>query len=93
MKIFKYELAITDRQIVKMPLPDELLDIQIQDGQPVLWAMVNPDEEEVELPILCYGTGLDIKNMGMLGDYIATIQKDGFVWHFFSEHVDWELEY
>jgi hypothetical protein len=81
--IWKFPLKITDKQVLRIPRVHELLDVQLQDGQPMLWAMVHPDSTVQGLAIYCYGTG----NPGPSPEevYVATIQLYGFVWHFYSE--------
>jgi hypothetical protein len=81
-RIWKYGLNITDVQVLKLPRDHELLTIQVQDNNVVLWAAVDPDEPaDEEVPIYCYGTG----QAGPSADqtYIATIQHLRCVWHFY----------
>lgn len=41
MMIFKYPVLVTDSFRVSMPSESELLTVQVQRGEPVLWALVN----------------------------------------------------
>jgi hypothetical protein len=40
-KIFKYDLSFENRTFIRMPEDSEIMDIQIQEGKPVMWAMVD----------------------------------------------------
>lgn len=78
--IFKYELNVHD-VILKLPLGAEILNVQLQNGKPVLWALVNPENELVDRSICIVGTGWDVKgNM----QYINTYMDGYFVWHVFE---------
>ena len=84
-KIYKYKLDITDRQTIDLPRDAKLLDIQVQNSDICLWAEIEDDEVTVPALIECFGTGNGIyEDMGVDRFYIATVQKDGFVWHFYK---------
>ena len=46
MKIFKYELKVSDIQFVSMPKGAKLLKVQTQRATPCIWALVDPDKEK-----------------------------------------------
>ena len=46
-KIFKYDLSFENRTFIRMPEDSEIMDIQIQNGKPVMWAMVDPESKEI----------------------------------------------
>lgn len=82
--IYKYNLAINGQAIEITNQIIEILNIQIQDGWPTLWAIVDT-EKEVEEPvqIYCYGTGWPLPDE--CGKYIGTaIDYSGCVWHYFT---------
>ena len=85
MKIWKFELTIIQTQFVKMPLKSKILDIQMQNGNPVLWALVDTDMSEIkaEVKINMYGTGWEIYENVLEDEYLATVQEGELVWHFF----------
>jgi len=85
-KIWKYTLENSRTQIVKMPLTSEIMDIQMQNGKPTMWAMVDPETEEIELKINMYGTGDDIHENVLKDEYLSTVQDGEFVWHFFMSY-------
>jgi|LakMenEpi03Aug12_release.lakeMendotaPanAssembly.Ray.scaffolds.fasta_scaffold4123923_1 hypothetical protein len=79
-KIFKYELQGKD-VILKLPLGAEILNVQLQNDRPVLWALVDPNNVEVGRSICIVGTGWDVEdNM----KYINTYMEGYFVWHVFE---------
>lgn len=79
--IWKFPLKITDRQKVKMPLPAQVLTVQIQAQEACLWAEVDPEGEKVLVEIAVIGTGNRLPD-GMR--YISTIQEGALVWHFYE---------
>ena len=85
-KIFKYKLELTDIQILRMPKDASILSAQFQFGTLFLWALVDPDKDEVERRIRIIGTGHPIDNINNLS-HIDTVQQAGgtFIWHVFEE--------
>lgn len=79
--IYKYKLIITDSQVIDMP-PGEILTVQLQDGQPVLWTLVNEKLAHVKREVEFFGTGHDVPDGNR--KYIGTFQQSGFVWHVFE---------
>lgn len=82
--IWKWELEITDRQVISMPRDANALTVQIQNGKPCLWALVSPDCAKRDVPILIFGTGHPVQNDG---HYIGTVQVGALVFHVFAEQV------
>jgi len=44
--IWKYQLEVTDNQIVKMPKDAEILSVQTQNEEVCLWALVIPNNDK-----------------------------------------------
>lgn len=67
-KIFKYELSIKEKQVLKLPLDSKIIRVDDVDGKFYLWAIVNtPTEEGEEIEtedrlIEFYKTGQPIEN-------------------------------
>lgn len=58
MRIFKYPLQVTDVQYVSLPLHAKLLTVQVQNGIPCLWALVDSKHKlKVNRPVFTIGTG------------------------------------
>ena len=83
-KIYKYELPVDGGIITIKQCIIKILSIQEQNGKPMMWAIVDPDNEVVEpLEITAIGTGWTLPTG--LDEYLGTAQDEyGFVWHYFS---------
>ena len=84
-RIFKYQIETTDIQSVKMPKGSIIHCLQLQNNVPCIWAMVNPEEKEIETRVIAvYGTGHPIPDSEQA--YIGTYQTSGgfFVFHVFE---------
>ncbi|HZZ77118.1 MAG TPA: hypothetical protein VFE62_01285 [Gemmataceae bacterium] len=81
--IFKYPLLILDEQEVEMPMDAALLTVQIQGGQPFLWARVDTENSLEKRKVLIRGTGHPAEGAGR---YISTFQMKGgeLVFHAFE---------
>ena len=88
-KVFKYRLT-TPKTTVEMPAGAEILRIDLQQGVPTIWALVDPDETaSVERRFDIVGTGWDVPEDSV---YRATyfdregddLFPNGFVWHVFE---------
>lgn len=92
--IWKYELVkrgtitgVMDEITLKnVPTDFKPLNVQIQNGFPVLWALVDPDSEKRDLKIRTIGTGHDIPYYDSLGEYVGTYQLHGggLIFHVFT---------
>jgi hypothetical protein len=91
--IWKFPLKVDDVQLVPMPMGAEVLTMQIQDGQPCLWALVDGGERQEQRLIEIFGTGNPIhEDAGIQRRYIGTFQQSPFVWHVFERTNDAEQE-
>lgn len=73
--IYKYQLDIIDKQLIKVTRGANLLTILMQKDKLCLWARVNKDTKEEEtITIWCFGTGFIIPETISL-EYISTIQS------------------
>ncbi len=82
-KIFKYPLEITDSQEIHLSPNCQLLSVQIQNGAPTLWAMVDPDARMFPVTVYVIGTGNPVPSEVNTAIYVDTVQLNGFVWHVF----------
>lgn len=86
--IWKFPLDVADFQAVLMPKGAGFLDVQVQNGQPCMWVMCDPDAEQVNIPFLMLGTGHRMvdNEAKHVGDHLGTFQlKDGgLVFHLFE---------
>ena len=81
--IYKYPLLILDQQDVEMPMGAALMTVQMQNGQPCLWALVDTKNTREKRKVLIRGTGHPASD---LGRYISTFQMKGseLVFHAFE---------
>lgn len=83
--IFKYELQIKKEQTIEVPMLRKILDIQMQNGNPVMWVQVETSPK-MPLVIKMFGTGFDMPEK-FKGIYLGTVQDGSLVWHFFTNLV------
>ena len=81
--VYKYE--IMDRTELRMPRGAKVLAVQVQNGAPRLWALVDPEQPEERRFFEVYGTGHPIPDIHS-AVYVATFQVDdgAFVFHLFE---------
>ena len=81
--IWKYPLRITDQQTIKIPFGAEILGVQAQRDQPVLYALVEPTAKSIDTEILTFSTGqyFTEENIYYRGTYL--INNGSFVGHVF----------
>ena len=85
MRIWKWELKIADQQFLPIPEGAKLLAVQMQDGMPQLWALVN-EKAFIELRnFATYGTGNPVPDEP--GEYVGTYQlrNGALVFHVFEK--------
>lgn len=82
-KIYKYPIPVNDEIVLKMPKGAVVLTVQIQKSEPFIWALVDPEKEEVERRFYLYGTGMTVTHSET---YIGTFQilNGGLVFHLFE---------
>lgn len=73
MRIWKWELLITDTNILSMPDGAKVLTVQMQGSTPKLWAMVDEKAPIVNRKFETYGTGNPMPD-SFLGAYVGTYQ-------------------
>jgi hypothetical protein len=81
--IYKYPLNLTDTQLIELPKGSECLTVEMQQGHPCLWAIVDRSQPNEFRTIFLVGTGHRVPE-GFL-QHLGTVQDAGFVWHFFLE--------
>lgn len=69
--------------LINMPHNADVLDVQVQGGLPMLWALVNEKAANVPCRVVVFGTGSKIPEQVTKRDFIATWQIESFVYHLF----------
>lgn len=86
-RVHKYPVPITDRFTLALPQWAQILDVQAQGSDAMLWALVAPDEEPEERRFRLVGTGhpIDADERWWLNP-IGTFQLAGgaLVFHLFE---------
>ncbi len=71
--IYKYPIKAQNAQKVTMPIGAEILSVQVQNNEPFLYALVNPDNQSEERFVRTYPTGGNVPvEMGLELKYIGT---------------------
>ena len=85
--IWKYQLEVTDEQIIELPIGSRPLFLAIQYDKLCIWIKVPSSIETVrEQKIIIKGTGHDFDDIGL--GYIGSIIQAGgkLVWHVFWDN-------
>ena len=84
--IYKFRLSLKQKQEILLPTGFKYLDIQPQDGQLMLWALVDENPESQQLvKIHVYATGERIDDESTLSTYLKTVKGGSYVWHIFGD--------
>lgn len=87
MKIFKYQLPI-EAENAKVMLPEGavILSLQVQNGEPCMWALVDDAKPPVVRWLRWAGTGhyISIDELRDL-NFIGTVQLGAYVFHLFEK--------
>lgn len=85
--IHKYRLQIKDGvQVVHMSPNANMLTVQIQGKDPILWAQVDPEGPKVPRYVKMFSTGKILGEDDVLLKHLGTVQLHGgiLVYHFFE---------
>ena len=72
----------TDRPVIPMPKDARVLCLQTQQGEPQLWARVDPAAPTEDRRFYVVGTGWDVP--AEAATYVGTWQQGPFVFHLFA---------
>ena len=93
MKVFRWELEVTDEQKIDLPLSAQILHVAPgRDPNKYaidLWAQVPEEAPLIPTTIRIFGTGHSIDNPTRQ-EYIGTCVMGSFVWHVYHEHNQME---
>lgn len=84
--IWKYPLQIEDIQEVEMPADAQVLCVEVQNGQPCLWAKIEITKLDAVYKIATVRTGYSAdhaEGMRYIGTYL--LHGDKFVGHVFCD--------
>ena len=83
--IWKFPIEITDEQKVFMPRTAKILSVQVQQGTPCVWALVDTEEQKTERTLVVHGTGHPC--VCDSSEFVGTFQVAGgsLVFHLFEK--------
>lgn len=85
MTIYKYPIALSAGQVLRIPKGAEPLSVQMQDGNICMWARVDTSQPLRDFEIAIYGTGHELPDKnGERLMHLGTVQRGAFVWHIFE---------
>jgi len=87
MRIWKLPVPIDDQLAIPMPHGAQLLTVQIQHGEPMIWIRCEDDPQiagRIHRKLAWVGTGHDCTGCGA---YVGTVQLEGgsLVFHLFDK--------
>jgi len=81
-RIYKYPISITQNQEILAPQGAQVIHAGLDpQGNPCVWAIVDPRNEDQPITILLYGTGWQMSEAP--GRHIGTINHGPMMWHVF----------
>ena len=92
-RIYKYKLPV-DGGIEKISAAVvKWLQIEVQDGWPHIWAVVDTEGRNKDYEFIAWGTGWDVPDELLECEYMGTaIDGYGYVWHYFMDERNNEAE-
>lgn len=82
--IYKYPLSHGLQQVRPIPVGANIISVQMQDGVPCIWAIVDTTAEVIPVKFQIYGTGQEIPTDCLL-KHIGSVQDGEYVWHVFMD--------
>jgi len=81
--IHKFTLGVTNEQSVTLTDGAQPLCVQVQNGKPQLWVLLDPQEQPIEYTVYTVGTGHNTHHIKET--YLGTYQLEGgaLVFHVF----------
>ncbi len=84
LSVWKYDIPAVDKFELELPLGAEVLTVQMQNGFPEMWALVDPEAVKSKRTFVLVGTGHSIHEDARL-DFVNTFQPhEGLVFHLFE---------
>ena len=85
--VYEYPLHLMEQQVLQLPGYAQILDIQKQDDQYRLWALVDTDTPLKDYVVTMVGTGQPIPDfVDLRGAVFNRSTPDGWaVWHWFVQ--------
>lgn len=83
--IWKAKLEGGGSSTIRLPKGAKILWVATQDGKPMIWALVDPDAEVIDIPVGVYATGENLPDD--VGRFIGAFYLYGgtLVYHVFQK--------
>lgn len=81
MRVFKYPFDVNDDVIIEMPEKAQVLKVDVQQGVPTLWALVDPEASVIPHHFYMRGTGHPVPDDV---EHVGSFCHGPFVWHLFQ---------
>jgi len=83
--IWKFKLEISAESVVSMPNAAQVLCVKMQNGEPFVWALVDPAHPIMKRVFNIYGTGHQHETIS--GDYLGSVLmlNESLVFHVFDK--------
>ena len=87
--IWKFPLSVLGESMIEMPKGAAVLTVQAQRNEPMIWAEVDPNAQNIKRRFVSYGTGHGYDGDGL--SYVGTYQINGgeFVFHVFTDRIEY----
>lgn len=85
-KIYKYPLGVESNIIIDGPIISPLT-VQLQNGRPCLWAVVDDSLPSRSIEVHCVSTGIPFPSNMDNANYISTVQVGAGVFHYFFKYL------
>lgn len=82
--VYKYPLAHQAGNKIEIPVLSNIMCLQMQNGTPTIWALVDTNATKEYRHIRIYATGEPFDE-GFSHRYVGTYQIAGFVFHAFEQ--------
>lgn len=84
--VYKYKLKKVGETVLEMPVGAEVLCLQLQYGEPVIWALVDKDAPTMLRKFQFYATGEPLIPPMTKANYIGTCQvaRGELIFHLFE---------
>lgn len=82
-RVYKYQFTVNDDVEIDMPQGAKILLVECQDGEPCIWAQVDPTNANQRRYFRAYGTGHPI-DWTQSPKHVASFQQPPYVWHLYE---------
>ena len=85
LTIHKFPIKSTNNISIRAARGARPLCVQVQDGAPCVWMLLDAAREQCKHLFRIYGTGWDMDDTVRMEQYVGTFQVDGgmLIWHLF----------